>query len=38
MFAIEKVSDSEGDLLRIIADAIGVPLPPLSASGKLSAA
>jgi Zn-dependent protease with chaperone function len=38
VFTNDKVSDSEGDLLRIIADAIGVPLPPLPASGKLSAA
>ena len=28
VFATEKVSDGEGDLLRIIADAIGVPLHP----------
>jgi Zn-dependent protease with chaperone function len=30
-FANEKVSDEEADLLRITADAIGVPLPPLPA-------
>jgi hypothetical protein len=30
-FTNDKVTDSEADLLRIIADAVGVPLPPLPA-------
>jgi Zn-dependent protease with chaperone function len=34
VFTNERVSDGEGDLLRIIADAIGVPLPPLPAATR----